>query len=89
MIRICVVTRESCIKARIVKIRSNEQSHIEETIKLVNNGISHMLLSHARISGGYQMFLDSDADGEVIFNQVLDVFSGLPEANVVIEKINC
>lgn len=89
MNRICVISRESYIKARIIKIKSTEQCHIEETIKLANNGFSPKLLSHARISNGYQMFLDSDADGKIICKQILDVLSGLPDANVVIERINC
>ena len=61
---IYVIRRESHIKARAIKIKTTGQRHIEETINLVNNGISAMLSSHSRTSGGYQIFLQSDADGD-------------------------
>ncbi len=86
---IYVIRRESYIKARIIKVKTADQSHIEETIKLANNGMSHKLLSHARISNGYQMFLDTDTDGKTICQQILDALLRLPEGNVVIERINC
>ncbi len=57
--------------------------------KAANNGMSHKLLSHARISNGYQMFLDTDTDGKTICQQILDALLRLPEGNVVIERINC
>ena len=43
-----VIRRESHIKAKTIKIRTTGQRHIEETINLVNNGISAMLSSHSR-----------------------------------------
>ena len=86
---ICVISRESYIKARIIKIKTAEPCHIDETIKLANNGMSHKLLSHARISNGYQMFLDTDTDGKMICQQLLDALLRLPDGNVVIERINC
>jgi hypothetical protein len=89
MNKICVISRESYIKARIIKIKTVDQGHIEETIKLANNGMSHKLLSHARISNGYQMFLDTDVDGKMIGQQILDALFRLPDGNVVIERINC
>jgi hypothetical protein len=89
MNRICIVSRESYIKARIIKIKSANEYYIDETIKLASNGISLMLLSHARVSDGYQMFLDSEADGKMICQQILDVLSRMPDGNVVIERINC
>lgn len=89
MNRICIISRESYIKARIIKIKSTEQCHIEETIKLANNGISLKVLSHARIPDGYQMILDSDADGRMICQQLIDALLRLPDGSVVIERINC
>jgi hypothetical protein len=89
MNEICVISRESYIKARVIRVRTTEQIPIEETIKLANNGMSHKLLSHARITDGYQMFLDSDADGRMICQQILDALLRLPDGNVVIERINC
>ena len=86
---ICVISRESYIKARVIRVKTTEQCHIEETIKLANNGFSPKLLSHARISNGYQIFLDSDADGRMICQQILDALLRLPDGNVVIERINC
>jgi len=89
MNRICVISRESYIKARIIKIKTTEQGCIEETIKLANNGFSSILLSHARIADGYQMFINSDADGKMICEKLLDALLCLPDGNVVIERINC
>ncbi|HVO66178.1 MAG TPA: hypothetical protein VMT12_06835 [Syntrophales bacterium] len=86
---ICIVSRESYIKARIIKVKTTNECYIEETIKLASNGISPMLLSHARISDGYQMFLDSEADGKAICQQILDALLHLPDGNIVIETINC
>jgi hypothetical protein len=86
---ICVISRESYIKARVIRVKTTEQRHIEETIKLANNGMSHKLLSHARIADGYQIFLDSNADGRMICQQLLDTLLCLPDGNVVIERINC
>jgi len=86
---ICIVSRDSYIKARIIKIKTMNECYIEETIKLASNGISLMLLSHARVSDGYQMFLDSDADGKMICEQILDALLRLPDGNIVIERINC
>ncbi|MEN6320972.1 MAG: hypothetical protein ABFD82_19730 [Syntrophaceae bacterium] len=86
---IYVIRRESYIKARIIKVKTADQSHIEETIKLANNGMSHKLLSHARISNGYQMFLDTETDGRIICQQILDALLRMPDGNVVIERINC
>ena len=86
---ICVISRESYIKARVIRIKTTEQCHIEETIKLANNGFSPKLLSHARIADGYQIFLDADADGRMICQQLLDALLRLPDGNVVIERINC
>jgi len=86
---ICIVSRESYIKARIIKIKTTNESCIEEAIKLAANGISQMLLSHARVSDGYQMFLDSEADGKMICQQILDALPHLPDCNIVLERINC
>ena len=86
---IYVISRESYIKARIIKVKTVDQCHIEETIKLANNGMSHNLLSHARISNGYQMFLDTEADGKIICQQILDALLRMSEGNIVIERINC
>jgi len=89
MNRICVIRRESYIKARIIRIKSTEQGCIEETIKLANNGFSSQLLSHARIADGYQMFISSDTDGNMICDKLLDALWCLPDSSVVIERINC
>jgi hypothetical protein len=86
---ICIVSRESYIKARIIKIKTTNECYIDETIKLASNGISLMLLSHARVSDGYQMFLESKADGKIICQQILDALLRMPDGNVVIERINC
>ncbi len=86
---ICIISRESYIKARIIKIKTTEQNCIQETINLANNGISPKLLSHARIAEGYQMFLHEDADGKAVCDQILEAFRHLPSESVVIEKINC
>ena len=89
MERICIISRESFIKARVIKIKTTVNSHIEEIAKLANNGISHNLLSHARTPDGYKMFLYSDADGKMICQQIIDVLSRLPDDTVVVERINC
>lgn len=89
MDRICIISRESYIKARIIKIKTTEQFFIEEAIILANNGISTQLSSHARTPDGYQMFLREDADGGLICRQILDVLLRLPDGNVIVEKINC
>lgn len=86
---ICVVSRESYIKARVIKIKTTNECCIEETIKLASNGIASTLLSHARVPGGYQMFLDSEADGKMICQRILDALLRLPDGNVVIERVNC
>ena len=86
---ICVVSRESYIKARIIKIKTTNECYIDEAIKLASNGISSMLLSHARVSNGYQMFLDSEADGKIICQRILDALLHMPDGNIVIERINC
>jgi hypothetical protein len=57
MTGIYVINRRSYIKARIVKIVSEEPSYIEKVIRLANNGISNKLSSHSRTADGYQMFL--------------------------------
>jgi hypothetical protein len=89
MTGICIINRRSYINARIVKIVSTEPSHIEKVIRLTNNGISNKLSSHSRTADGYQMFLNSESDGESICQQILDSLLCLPNGNVVIERINC
>jgi hypothetical protein len=89
MTGIYVINRRSHIKARSVKIVSKETSHIEKVISLANNGISNELSSHARTADGYKMFLNSESDGELICQQILDALLCLPNVNVVIERINC
>ena len=86
---ICIISRESYIKARIIKIKTANERYIDEAIKLASNGISPMLLSHARIADGYQMFLDSQADGKDICQQIVDALLHIPDGYVVIERINC
>ena len=86
---IYVIRRESHIKAKAIKIKTTGQRHIEETINLVNNGISAMLSSHSRTPEGYQIFLQSDADGDVICQQILDALLRLPYEKIVLERINC
>ena len=86
---IYVISRKSYIKASIIRIKTTEQCYIEEASKLAGNGMSYMLLSHARISDGYQLFLNSDSDGTKICQQILDALFCLPDGNVVIERINC
>jgi hypothetical protein len=86
---ICVIIRESYIRARIIKIKTNEQFYIEETIKLASNGISTQLSSHSRTPDGYQMFLHENADGGLISQQILNALFSLPDGNVVVERINC
>ena len=84
-----VINRRSYIKARSVKIVSKETSHIEKVISLANNGISNKLSSHAQTADGYKMFLNSESDGELICQQILDALLCLPNGYVVIERINC
>jgi hypothetical protein len=86
---IYVIRRESHIKAKAIKIKTMGERHIEETINLVNNGISTMLSSHSRTPEGYQIFLQPDADGELICQQILDALLRLPHDSVVLERINC
>ncbi|MBN1664888.1 MAG: hypothetical protein JW943_14910 [Deltaproteobacteria bacterium] len=89
MNEICVISSEHYIKARIIKVKTNQTCHIEETIKLAANGLSTNLLSHARIADGYQMFLQPNADGKTICQAIVDALLCLPDGNVVIERINC
>jgi hypothetical protein len=89
MNRICVIKRESYIKARIIRIKTTEQNCIEETVRLANNGFSSILLSHARIVDGYQMFINADIDGKIICDKLLDALLCMPDGNVIIERINC
>ena len=89
MNEICVISRESYIKARVIKIKTTQDRHIEETIKLANNGFSPKILSHARIADGYQIFLNQNADGKLICQEIIDALLRLPDGNVVIERINC
>ncbi len=86
---ICVIMRESYIKARIIKIRTNEQCYIEEAIRLASNGISAQLSSHSQTPEGFQMFLHENADGGLVCNHILNALFPLPDSNVVIERINC
>jgi hypothetical protein len=89
MNEICVISRESYIKARIIKIKSTKPCHIEEAIRLANNGFSPKILSHAPIADGYQMFLHASVDGKQICQAIIDAFLRLPDGNIVIERINC
>lgn len=86
---ICVIMRESYIKARIIKIKTNEQCYIEEAITLANNGISTQLSSHSRTPDGYQMFLHENADGGLLCQKILNALFRLPDSNIIIERINC
>ena len=86
---IYVISRKSYIRASLIRIKTTEQCYIEEASKLASNGMSYMLLSHGRISDGYQMFLNSEADGKKICQQILNALFRLPDGNVVIERINC
>jgi hypothetical protein len=86
---IYVIRRESHIKAKVIKIKTTGHRHIEETIKLANNGISAMLSSHSRTPEGYQIFLQVDADGGLIYQKILDALLPLPYDRVVLERINC
>jgi hypothetical protein len=89
MIGIYVIRRKSYINAKTIKIKTMGQRHIEETIRLANNGIAAMLSSHSRTPEGYQIFLQSDSDGGLICQQILDVLLRLPYERVVLERINC
>ncbi|MCX5842408.1 MAG: hypothetical protein NT022_01430 [Deltaproteobacteria bacterium] len=86
---IYLIRRDSHIKAKVIKIKTTGQCHIEETIKLANNSISAMLSSHARIPEGYQIFLQMDADGGLICQKIVDALLSLPYDRVVLERINC
>jgi hypothetical protein len=86
---IYVIRRESHIKAKVIKIKTTDQRHIEETIRLANNGISTMLSSHSRTPEGYQLFLQVDADGGLIYHKILDVLLSLPCDRILLERINC
>ena len=86
---IYVIRRESHIKAKAIKIKTMGWRHIEETINLVNNGISAMLSSHSRTPEGYQIFLQPEADGDLICQQILDALLRLPYEKIVLERINC
>jgi predicted sulfurtransferase len=66
-----------------------DQSHIEETINLANNGISAMLSSYSRTPEQYQTFLQPDADGDLICQRILDTLLRLPYDRVILERINC
>jgi hypothetical protein len=35
------------------------------------------------------MFLDTETDGKIICQQILDALLRMPDGNVVIERINC
>lgn len=89
MTGIYVINRRSYINARSVKIVSKEPSYIEKIIRLANNGISNKLSSHSRTADGYKMFLNSESDGELICQQILDALLCLSNSYVVIERINC
>jgi hypothetical protein len=86
---IFVIRRESYINVKIIKIKTTGQRHIEESIKLANNGISPLLSSHARTREGYQIFLQPDAYAELICQKILDALLPLPYDKVVVERINC
>jgi len=86
---ICVIMRESYIKARIIKIKTKEQWYIEEAVTLACNGISTQLSSHSRTPEGYQMFLHENADGGILCHKILNALLRLPDGNVIIERINC
>ncbi|HVO66136.1 MAG TPA: hypothetical protein VMT12_06625 [Syntrophales bacterium] len=89
MSRIYIISRESYIKARIIKIKTSEHLCIDEAIRLANNGLSPQLSSHSQTSDGYQMFIHENADGGLICRQIIDALSRLPHGNIVIERINC
>lgn len=89
MQEICVIMRESYIKARIIKIRTKEPRYIEEAIRIASNGISTHLSSHSQTPEGFQMFLNENADGGAVCHQILNALFRLPDGNVVIERINC
>jgi len=86
---IYVIRRESHIKAKSIKIKTTGQRHLEETINLANSGISAMLSSHSRTPEGYQIFLQLEADGDMICQWILDALLRLPYEKVVLERINC
>jgi hypothetical protein len=86
---IYIIKRESYIKAKVIRIKTIRQCHIEESIRLANNGISAMLSSHGLIEDGYQMFLQGDTDGELICQKIIDALLPLIDDRVVLERINC
>jgi len=86
---IYIIKRKSYIKAKVIKIKTSRQLHIEESIKLANNGISTLLSSHGLIEEGYQMFLQGDTDGELICQKIIDALLPLTDDRVVLERINC
>jgi hypothetical protein len=86
---ICVIMRESYIKARIIKIKTKEPCYIEEAVRLAGNGISAQLSSHSPTPEGYQMFLHENADGGLVCHQILNALLRLPDGNVIIERTNC
>ena len=86
---IYIIKRTSYIKAKVIKIKTTRKRHIEESIKLANNGISAMLSSHGPTKEGYQIFLRVDADGERICQKIVDALLPLSYDSVVVERINC
>jgi hypothetical protein len=87
--RIHVTSQTSYIKARRIRINTTDAHHIEEVIRLSENGIASSIASHARIPEGYQIFPHLHADGEWICKQIRDALSRLPGGYVIIERINC
>jgi len=87
--RIYIISRESYIKARVIKIKTSEFLCIQEAIRLADNGISTQLSSHSQTSDGYQMFILDDADGGLICRQIIDALLRLPHGSIIIERINC
>ncbi len=86
---ICVIRRESHIKAKTIKIKTMGSRQIEEMTNLVNNGISALLSSHSRTPEGYQIFLQPDANGDLICQRIIDALLNLSHDAVVLERINC
>ncbi len=86
---ICVIRRESHIKAKTIKIKTMGPRQIEEMTNLVNNGISALLSSHSRTPEGYQIFLQPDADGDLICERIIDALLNLSHDGAVVERINC
>jgi hypothetical protein len=86
---ISVIRRESYIKVKVIKIKATEQCQIEASIKLANNGVASLLSSHAQTKEGYQMFLQPEADAELICQRILDVLLPLSYDGITVERINC